>query len=70
MMVAEYISKQSIVSLDDDDLNIINDDNYLIKEGNYIRENPYLDENMKSWFKSINTEDFSKLITSDSIFTI
>ncbi|MBS6669746.1 MAG: DUF262 domain-containing protein [Haemophilus parainfluenzae] len=69
MMVAEYISKQSIVSLDDDDLNIINDDNYLIKEGNYIRENPYLDENMKKWFKSINTDDFSKLITSDSIFT-
>ena len=69
MMVAEYISKQSIVSLDDDDLSVINDDDDLVKKGNYIRENPYLDANMKKWFKSINITEFSKLITSDNLFT-
>ncbi|MDP9499694.1 DUF262 domain-containing protein [Bisgaard Taxon 45] len=62
MIVAEFLSEHLTIDLDKQDLDSIND-------GNSIRENPYINEDMKEWFKSVSVKKFNKLITNDNIFT-
>lgn len=59
MMVAEYMCQQLYLGSED------NED----KEGDDIRKTPYLDKDMEEWFKSARINYFSKLITSENIFT-